>query len=167
MNALFRTSLKCAPDEEILEPDIEAEPLSPSRAAALAAYEDTPFPVITLNPAAISVSIPATEVEVTTPATEVEVTTEMRNEGGAAGEYHVCDSTVPKWMKLENGRGSLAPGETAQLCIVVDATAVAEEAAAIPAPTPCAVLRVDVDGGGTGILLPITCSFDEGVVEST
>lgn len=158
MSALFRTSLKCSPDEEIIEADIEAEPLSPGRAAALAAYEDTPFPVITLNPAAISVSIPATEVE---------VATEVKNEGGVGGEYHVCDDTVPKWMKLENRRGTLAPGETTQLGIVVDATAAAEEAAAMPGPTPCAVLRVDVDGGGTGMLLPVICSFDEGVVEST
>lgn len=158
MNALFRTSLKCSPDEEIIEPDIEAEPLSPSMAAALAAYEDTPFPVITLNPATISVSIPATEVE---------VTTEVKNEGGAAGEYRVCENTVPQWMKLENRGGTLAPGETTQLGIVVDATAVAEEAAAMPATTPCAVLRVDVDGGGMGILLPVICSFDGGVVGST
>ena len=173
VSALFRTSLKCSPDEEVVEPEIEAEPLSPTKPTAATAFEATPYPKIALAPPAAAI-----RCEAMAPAT---VDIEIKNNGGAAGEYHICDDTVPEWMSLdENCRGNLAPGETARLVITVDKDGAAAAAVAVAAmatgreivghepigeqQSACAVLRVEVDSGGSGSLLPIVCSFDDELV---
>lgn len=78
----------------------------------------------------------------------------------------MCKDSVPGWLTLDAaGEGELGPGEKGVLGVVVDA--VAAEAAALEEgdrggqmqnrPAACAVLRVEVDGGGSGSLLPVVC----------
>lgn len=161
MSALFRTSLVAAPEKQVTEPEIEAEPLSPTSAAAAAAFESVPFPAVTLDPPAL--------VLVLTPALHhASAVAELRNAGGLGGRYHVCKDSLPRWMKLDgDGRWELGPGEKAELGVVVDAAAaeaaVGEEqrgkTGAHHRPAACAVLRVEVDQGGSGALLPVVCMF--------
>lgn len=159
MSALFRTSLTCAPEKTIVEPEIEAEPLSPRRATAAAVFESDPFPRVTLEPPALVLALDGSP--------SVSATSRITNVGGSGGEYHVCKDSLPAWMSLVgSGRGELGPGEEAKLDLVVDA-ALARHAAAGdgPArsrqaqdpPAVCAVLRVEVDGGGEGALFPVLC----------
>lgn len=159
MSALFRTSLTCAPEKTIVEPGIEAEPLSPRRAAAAAVFETDPFPRITLEPPALVLALDG--------STSVSATALITNVGGLEGKYHVCKDCLPAWMSLAgDGRGELGPGEGEELGLIVDG-AVAGDAAASDGPAhrrqpqdPPAVgalLKVEVDGGGEGALLPVLC----------
>lgn len=159
MSALFRTSLTCAPEKTIVDPGIEAEPLSPRRAAAAAVFETDPFPRITLEPPAL--------VLVLDGSLSISGTALITNVGGLGGKYHVCRDNLPAWMSLAgSGRGELGPGEGEELGLIVDA-AVAGDAAANDGPAFSrqaqeqravgAVVRVEVDGGGEGALLPVLC----------
>lgn len=158
VSALFRTSLTCAPEEIVEEPEIEAEPLSPRRAAAAAAFESTPFARVVVDPPVLVLVLNGMPF----PAAVAEVS----NTGGMAGEYHVCKDSLPGWMSLDgNGRGELGPGQKTELGIVVDAAA-ADAAAgselngselAQHRPAACAVLRLEVEGGGSGTLLAVVC----------
>ena len=143
----------------MVEPEIEAEPLSPRRAAAAAVFESDPFPRVTLEPPALVLALDGSP--------SVSATARITNVGGSGGEYHVCKDSLPAWMSLSgNGRGELGPGEEAELGLVVDAALAGDAAAgdgparsrqAQDPPADCAVLRVEVDGGGEGALFPVMC----------
>lgn len=161
MNALFRTSLTCAPEEKFVESEIEAEPLNPRKAASATILESTPFPRVTLDPPALALTLDGTRPHA--------VAVEICNDGGVGGEYHVCKNSLPAWASLREGnaRGKLGPGEKTELGIVVDVAAVVaavgEESNGATGqvhrrPSACAVLRVEVDGGGSGALLPVVCT---------
>lgn len=100
----------------------------------------------------------------------------VSNTGGVRGSYHLCRDSRPPWLTLqgdEDGRGVLAPEEKAELRIVVDVNAAkvaaTEDACAVPRlegssdgrPSACAVLRLEADKGGAGVLLPVVCNFVE------
>ncbi|CAM9934305.1 unnamed protein product [Scytosiphon promiscuus] len=154
VSALFHTSLACTPRKHVIEPEMGVEPLSPREAATEAAFGSTPFPRIVLDPPSLSFALDRTPV-----SAAVEVT----NTGGMEGKYHVCRESLPGWMRLDNNqKGTLRPGETAEISIFIDALA-AEAAAAKELDgrplkeSACAVLRVEVDAGGLGVLLPVSC----------
>lgn len=131
------------------------EPLSPGRAATEAAFESTPFPQVVLEPPSLSLTFGRAPV--------VSAIVQIKNTGGMGGKYHVCKGSLPGWMRLDNNRrGELGPGEAVELGITVDAPAA--EAAAVEEldgrprkEGACAVLRVEVDAGGSGTLLPVVC----------
>lgn len=98
----------------------------------------------------------------------------VSNTGGVRGSFHLTGESRPAWLKWEGtGRGSLSPGERAELRLSIDVEAaeevasrssagVAESAEARDATlSACAVLRIEADGGGSGVLLPVTCTFAE------
>lgn len=166
VSALFRTSFTCAPEEKLAEPEIEVEPLSPRRAAAKAAFTSAPFPRIEVDPPALALTLPSSEAsEKPTTVATVRVT----NSGGLQGAYHVCTDNRPAWLRVEGAMGALAPGDKSELTLLVDlveARAAAAQGSAggleLPAEyrdSVCAVLRVEVDEGGAGMLLPVVCRF--------
>lgn len=142
-----------------MEPEIEAEPLSPRRAAAAAAFESDPFPRVTLEPLALVLALDGSP--------SVSATARITNVGGSGGKYHVCKDSLPAWISLMgSGRGELGPGDEAELGLVVDAALAGDVAAGdVPArsrqaqdpPAVCAALRIEVDGGGEGVLFPVMC----------
>lgn len=155
VSALFHTSLACAPQTSVIEPEMGVEPLSPRKAATEAAFESTPFPRVVLDPPSLSFTLDRMPV--------LSAVVEIKNAGGTTGTYHVCKGSLPGWMRLENNeKGELLPGETIEIGITVDA--VSAEAAAGKGPNgrprkegACAVLRVGIDAGGAGALLPVVC----------
>lgn len=161
VSALFRTSLACAPEKIVVEPEMDVEPLSPQKAAAKAVFESVPFAKIVLDPPALVLELDQMPLR--------SAVTEISNVGGMEGAYHVCKDSLPGWMSLDgNERGKLGPGEKAEICIVIDAAAAAAEAEAASAKEPnggprqaFAVLPVEVDGGGSGTLLSVVCMVGE------
>lgn len=166
VSALFRTSLTCAPEEKFTEPEIEVEPLSPTVAAAKAAYASAPFPRIEVDPPAVALTFPSSQAS-DIPATEA--TVRVTNTGGLPGAYHVCTDNRPAWLRIEGAVGSLAPGKKSELRLLLDlmgARAAAAQGSTggveLPAEhrdSACGVLRIEVDGGGAGVLLPVVCRF--------
>lgn len=167
VSALFRTSIKCAPEETIAEGEIEAEPLSPSSAAAAAAFESAPFARLELEPATLMLELGAG-----IPSLVAVVT--VTNTGGVQGTYHVCGDSRPAWLNLEgSGRGTLARGRSADLRIIVDGAAARAAASGEGAKAlgqsdssgdprvACAVLRLEANGGGAGVLLPVVCNVTD------
>lgn len=158
VSALFRTSLLCAKEEIIQDTEIEAEPLSPIEADAESSFDSAPFPRLAVDPPAI--------VVVLNGAPSLSETAYITNTGGKSGRYHLCADSCPEWMSLDGSwSGELQPGEKVQLSIVVDTPAaetVAENRGGHgkelhEQSAACAVLRVEVDGGGAGTLLPVVC----------
>ncbi|CAM9317650.1 unnamed protein product, partial [Hapterophycus canaliculatus] len=159
VNALFRTSLACVPTKRVAEPEMEVEPISPQEAAGEATVKSKPVARVVLDPPALVLTVDRTPLM----STEVGIL----NAGGMTGKYHVCKDTLPGWMSLEgNERGELGPGEKVEISIVVDAAeaeaAAGKELGGGPRTEDlCAVLRVEVDGGGSGTLLPVVCVLGE------
>ncbi|CAM9274896.1 unnamed protein product [Ectocarpus sp. 12 AP-2014] len=163
VSALFRTSLACAPQRTVTEPDVDVEPLSPRRAAAKAASELSPFARVVLEPPTLVLVLDQTP--------SLSAVTEISNTGGIKGTFHVCKDSLPGWISLDGSeRGELEPGEKVEIAIVIDA-AEAEAAARRESnndserdthrPAACAVLRVEVDGGGSGTMLPVVCDLGD------
>ncbi|CAM9139890.1 unnamed protein product [Ectocarpus sp. 12 AP-2014] len=163
VSALFRTSLACAPQRTVTEPGVDVEPLSPRRAAAKAESELSPFARVVLEPPTLVLVLDQTP--------SLSAVTEISNTGGIKGTFHVCKDSLPGWISLDGSeRGELEPGEKVEIAIVIDA-AEAEAAARIESnndsesdthrPAACAVLRVEVDGGGSGTMLPVVCNLGD------
>ncbi|CAM9474706.1 unnamed protein product [Ectocarpus fasciculatus] len=164
VSALFRTSLACVPQKTVVEPDVDVEPLSPRRAAAKAACELSPFARVVLDPPTLVLALDQRP--------SLSAVTEISNTGGIKGTFHVCKDSLPGWISLDgNERGELEPGEKVEIAIVIDA-AEAEAAARKESnndgsesdkhrPAACAVLRVEVDGGGSGTMLPVVCNLGD------
>lgn len=163
MSALFRTSLACAPEKTVVEPDVKVEPRSPRRTAAKAACDRSPFARVVMEPPTLILALDQTP--------SLSTVTEICNTGGVKGTFHVCKDSLPGWMSLDgNERGELEPGEKVEIAIVIDA-AEAEAAARKESnndsesgthrPAACAVLRVEVDGGGSGTMLPVVCNLGD------
>lgn len=136
---------------------MEVEPLSPRRAAAQAAFESTPFARVVLEPTALVLVLDQK------PLHSAAVT--IANAGGMKGKFHVCKDSLPDWISLDgNDRGELRPGEAVEIGVVVDvaeAEAAAEQESNGGPRQACAVLRVEVDGGGSGTFLPVVCTFSD------
>lgn len=138
---------------------MQVEPLSPRQANAQAAFESSPFARVTLDPQSLEMLLDQK------PLQTAAVT--IANAGGVKGHFHVCSDFLPDWMRLEgDDRGDLGPGEKAGVGLVFDvakAEAAAEkESNGAPGPRKaCAMLTVEVDGGGSGTILPIECSFGD------
>lgn len=163
VSALFRTSLACAPQATVAEPDVDVEPLSPRRAASKTASELSPFARVVLRPPTLVLVLDQTP--------SLSAVTEISNTGGIKGTFHVCKDSLPGWISLDGSeRGELEPGEKVEIAIVIDA-AEAEAAARKESnndsesdthrPAACAVLRVEVDGGGSGTMLPVVCNLGD------
>ena len=161
VGALFRTSLACAPEKSVDDPEMEVESLSPRRAAAQAAFQSTPFAKVTLDPPSLEMLLDQK------PLQSSAVT--IANSGGVKGKFHVREDSLPKWMRLEGSdKGELGPGETVKIGLVVDVAAAEaaaeEERNGQSGPRQaCAMLMVEVDGGGSGTFLPVVGTFSGGV----
>lgn len=138
---------------------MEVKSHSPRRAAGETAIESKSVARVVLDPPALVLTLDQTPLL----STDVEI----RNDGGTVGKYHVCGDSLPGWLSLEgNERGELRPGEKVEIGIVVDAAeaeaAAGKEVGSGPgAEDLCAVLRVEVDGGGSGTLLPVVCMLGD------
>lgn len=164
MSALFRTSLTCAPEKKLAEPEIKVDSLSPRTAATKAAFASAPFPRIELDPPSVESELPSIRTT-DTPAVEAKVC--IVNGGGLQGAYHVCTDNRPAWLTVKGATGTLGPGEKAEMTLVFDAVGVRAAAAQavkdgieLPAEHTDAaycVLMVEVDGGGVGAVLPVVC----------
>lgn len=133
---------------------MEVESLSPRRAAAQAAFESTPFARVVLEPPALVLVLDGKPLQ--------SAAVSIANAGGMKGKFHVCEDSLPAWMSLDgNDRGELGPGEKVEIGIIVDvaeAEAGAENGSDGGSRQACAVLRVEVDGGGSGTFLPVVCT---------
>eukprot|EP00903_Cladosiphon_okamuranus_P017359 g15992.t1 len=151
VSALFRTTLTRAPEKTVNEPEMAVEPISPRRAAAQAAFESTPFARVTLEPPSLEMVLDQKPLQ----SSAVTIT----NAGGLKGKFHVCKDSLPDWMRLDGSdKGELGPGEAVEIGIVVDvaeAEAAAEKESNGGPRQACAMLRVEVDGGGSGTFLPV------------
>ncbi|CAB1120216.1 unnamed protein product [Ectocarpus sp. CCAP 1310/34] len=163
VSALFRTSLACAPQKTVAEPDVDVEPLSPRRTASIAASKLSPFARVVLEPPTLVLILDQTP--------SLSAVTEISNTGGIKGAFHVCKDSLPGWISLDGSElGELEPGEKVEITIVIDA-AEAEAAARKESnsdsesdthrPAACAVLRIEVDGGGSGTMLPVVCNLGD------
>lgn len=136
---------------------MEVEPLSPQKTVAKAAFESVPFAKVVLDPPALVLELDETPF--------LSAVTAISNIGGVQGVYHVCKDSLPGWISLDgNERGSLEPGEKVEIGIVIDAVQAKADLAKEPDGAPrqaCAVLPVEVDGGGSGTLLSIVCNGDK------
>jgi len=161
VSALFHATLACAPETSVVEPDMEVQPLSPRRAAEQAAFEATPFSRIVLDPPALELLLDRKPFQT--------AMTKITNAGGKKGKFHVCKDGLPRWMRLKGSEhGELRPGEMAEIGMVINVAEAEEEAkkesnggGAGRQPSACALLRVEVDGGGSGTLLSVLCTFSD------
>lgn len=141
----------------MVESVMEVEPLSPPKAAAKAAFESVPFAKVVLDPPAVVLELDERPL--------LSAVTAISNVGGMEGVYHVCKDSLPDWISLDgNERRKLGPGERVEIGIVVDAAQARVAAGNEPGGGPrqaCAVLPVEVDGGGSGTLLSVVCMVDD------
>lgn len=160
VSALFRTLLACAPEKTaVVESELEVEALSPQKTATKAGFESesVPFAKVVLDPPALVLELDQMPV--------LSAVTAISNVGSVEGVYHVCKDTLPDWISLDgNDRGKLGPGEKVEIGIVVDAAqaraSVGKELDGSPGQA-CAVLPVEVDGGGSGTLLSVVCMVSD------
>lgn len=137
--------------------EVESLSLSPRRAAAQVAFESTPFARVTLEPPALEMVLEPMPLQ--------SATVTIANAGGLKGRFHVCKDSLPDWMSLDgDDRGELGPGETVEIRVevaVADAQAAAEKESNSGPRQAYAMLRVEVDGGGSGTFLPVVCTFSD------